>query len=175
MYPGLHDVLISRDAIQRRVHDLGAAISQECAGEELLVISILKGAAIFTADLIRSITVPICVEFVELASYDGTESTTEIRILKDIDVPVADKNLLVVEDIVDTGLTVSFLADRLMARGPRSLRVCALLSKPARRRTPVNIDYLGFSIPDEFVVGYGMDHHGHFRNLPDIRIWSGNV
>lgn len=170
----MNQVLIDRETIQRRVRELGAEISREYAGKDLLVVAILKGAAIFAADLLRAITVPLCLEFMEVASYDGTESTAEIRIIKELRESVAGRDLLLVEDIVDTGLTLAYLVDRLGVLGPKSLRICALLSKPQRRRTPVNIDYLGFSIADQFVVGYGLDHRGKFRNLPDVCIWQGN-
>lgn len=165
-------VLIDSQRIQKRVRDLGLAISRDYAGQELMVVTILKGAAIFAADLVRSITVPLSMEFMEVHSYDGTESTAQVTMVKDLQAPVADQNLLLVEDIVDTGLTLSHLAERLEARNPRSLRICALLSKPDRRVIPVSIDYLGFSIPDEFVVGYGLDYRGHYRNLPDIQVWE---
>ncbi len=169
-------ILIHRRAIRKRVSELGAAISQDYASEELVAVAILKGAAIFAADLLRYITVPLSVEFMEVRSYNGTESTNQIRVIKDLQGPVEGKNLLLVEDIVDTGLTLSHLTERLRARNPRTLRVCALLDKPERRLVPVSIDYVGFSIPNAFVVGYGLDYQGQYRNLPDIRFWrTGNI
>lgn len=165
-------VLIDRKTIQKRVRDLGLAISRDYAGQELVAVAILKGAAIFAADLIRSITVPLSLEFMEVCSYDGTKSTAQVRIVKDLDAPIAGRNLLLIEDIVDTGTTLDYLAEYLRARKPGSLGICALLSKPDRRLVPVSIDYLGFVIPDEFVIGYGLDYRGAHRNLPDIRIYK---
>ncbi|MDP2663594.1 MAG: hypoxanthine phosphoribosyltransferase [Dehalococcoidia bacterium] len=170
----MNRILIDSATIQRRVRELGGSVSRDFAGQELQAVVILKGATIFAADLLRSISVPICVEFMEVSSYCGTESTTEVTVVKDLRAPVEGRNLLLIEDIVDTGLTLSFLIKRLKALGPKSLRVCALLSKPARRQALVDIDYLGFTIADEFVVGYGLDYAEHFRNLPDLCIWQGN-
>lgn len=168
----MHKILIDRRTILNRVQELGAAISSDYAGDEVAVVAILKGAAIFAADLVRAISVPVSLEFMEVASYDGTETTGVVRVSKGLAAPVAGKNVLIVEDIVDTGLTLAFLVNHLGAQAPKTLRTCAFLSKPERRRTSVKVDYLGFAIPDEFVVGYGLDHLGRFRNLPDISVMT---
>ena len=168
-------VLIDRRTIHKRVRELGIAISRDYAGEELLVVAILKGAAIFVADLVRQIAVPLSVEFMEVCSYDGTESTSRVAIIKDLQAPLAGKNILLVEDIVDTGATLSSLITHLRARNPKTLRVCALLTKPDRRLIHVDLDYLGFSVPNEFVVGYGLDYRGLYRNLPDLRILNSQM
>ncbi len=168
-----HRILLDRATILRRVRELGAMVSRDLAGQELLAVVILKGATIFAADLLRSITIPVCLDFMEVSSYCGAESTARVTLVKDLKSPVDGRNLLLIEDIVDTGLTLSYLTRRLAALGPSSLRVCALLSKPARRQTQVEIDYLGFTIEDQFVIGYGLDHGERHRNLPDICIWQG--
>lgn len=171
----MQTVLIDRETIHRRVQELGAAISRDYAGDELIMVVVLKGAAVFMADLLRAITIPVSIEFVEFCSYDGSRSTGQITVVKDVQASVTGKNLLIVEDIVDTGVTLSFLAGRLRSRDPKSLRICALLSKPDSRQVKVAVDYLGFSIPNEFVIGYGLDYNGRFRNLPEIVIWQDNM
>ena len=152
--------------IKERVGKLGEQITQEYWGEELVVIGILKGSFIFLADLTRAIELPLAVDFIGLASYEGTESTGVVRITSDLADSIEGKHVLVVEDIVDTGLTMDFLLKNLRTQRPASLKVCSLLYKPDRNIVPVEIDYLGFEIPDEFLVGYGLDFDGKYRNLP---------
>jgi hypoxanthine phosphoribosyltransferase len=163
--------LIPADRIADRVSELGAAIARDYAGMDLVLVCVLKGGFVFAADLARAIDLPLRIEFLGVQSYgDGTLSTGEARITLDSAHALAGKHVLLVEDIVDTGLTFSFLLDHLRARGLASLKVCSLLHKPAREKIPVKIDYLGFTIEDVFVVGYGLDHAGLHRNLPYIGI-----
>ncbi len=162
-------VVLTEEQIRVRVRELGAEISRDYAGTSLVVIGILTGAALFVADLVRSITIPVEIDFIAAASYGKqTESSGEVRILKDLGRSVHGRDLLIVEDIVDTGLTLRYLLQMLLARGPASVKSCALLDKPSRRRVEVRADYTGFTIPDTFVVGYGLDHAGLYRNLPYI-------
>lgn len=164
-------VLISRDDIRKRVREMGEVISSDYEGKNLLVVGILKGAIIFLADLVREITVPLQLDFVAVSSYGGGTSTSgAVRILKDLEVPVEDKHLLIVEDIVDTGLTLRYLLENLRSRNPLSVRACTILDKPDRRLVDVKVDYCGFTIPDKFVVGYGLDYDQKYRHLPDICI-----
>lgn len=163
------EVLFSKGIIEERVRELAGQISRDYAGRELLIVGVLNGAFIFMADLIRSLTIPCRVDFVRLASYGNcTVSSGEVRITKDLETPIAGKDLLIVEDIVDTGLTLSRLVEMLRERRPESLRVCALLDKAERRLVPFTADYVGFPIPDHFVVGYGLDYNEKFRFLPDV-------
>ena len=163
--------LISAEAIAARVAELGREITRDKQGEDLVVISVLKGSFMFCADLIRQIDLPLNVEFLGVRSYgDSTETSGEVQITSDISRRLEGKDVLLVEDIVDTGLTLKFLLDLLARRGPSSLKLAALLHKPSRTRIPVQIDYLGFSIEDVFVVGYGLDHAQRHRNLPYVGV-----
>lgn len=165
------EVLLSEEQVQARVRELGEAISRDLAGEQVLVIGILKGAFIFMADLVRAMSVPLTVDFMSLSSYgSSTESSGEVRIVKDLEQAVDGKHVLVVEDIIDTGLTLKYLSEILRRRNPRSVRICALLDKPSRRKTEMAADYVGFVIPDHFVVGYGLDFDQQYRNFRDVRI-----
>lgn len=165
------EVLFSKDIIEQRVRELAEEISRDYAGGELIVVGILKGAFIFMADLIRSFKIPCQVDFAQLASYgSGTVSSGDVVIRKDIGLPIAGRDVLIVEDIVDTGLTLSFLVETLKKRGPRSLKVCVLLDKKARRKVPFTADYTGFDIDDGFVVGYGLDFNEQGRYLPDVYV-----
>jgi len=164
-------VLISRKEIRKRVRELGEKISRDYQGKDLLLIGILKGAFVFLADLIREIRIPLQVDFLGVASYgSGTRPSEEVKVFKDLNQPVLGQNILIVEDIVDSGLTTDYLVRLLKARSPGSIRVCALLDKPDRRSVPIRIDYKGFTVPDGFVVGYGMDISGVYRNLPEIHL-----
>lgn len=163
--------LITAEAIAARVGELGAQITRDHAGRTLVILCVLKGSFVFTADLVRQISLPLRVEFLGLQSYgDGTRSTGVVQITQDLTQPIAEQDVIVVEDIVDSGLTLSYLLDLLRARGPRSVRVCALLHKPARTACRVDIDYLGFTVEDRFVVGYGLDWAQQYRNLPSIGV-----
>ncbi len=167
----LGPVLIDSATIQKRVRELGAQITADYRGKNPHLIAILKGASIFHADLIRAIDLGISMDFVAVGSYgNSTVTGGEVRILKDRDESLERKDVLLVEDILDTGLTLNCLLRYLTSRGPKSLKVVAFLNKPSRRKVEVPVDYVGFEIPDEFVVGYGLDFAQRYRNLPDIRV-----
>ncbi|MBI3722689.1 hypoxanthine phosphoribosyltransferase [bacterium] len=172
MIPRFEDFepLLSEEQIKARTRELGRAISRDLApASDLVVVGVLKGSLVFMADLIRSLPPDVTCDFLRLSSYEGgTESTGSVRFDFDLTQPIAGKNVLIVEDIVDTGLTMSFLLDALRVRKPRELRICALLDKPARRKREVPVHYKGFTIEDRFVIGYGLDLEGRFRNLPYI-------
>lgn len=162
-------VLFDRDLIEQRTLELGRQVKADYAGKDLVVVTVLKGAFVFAADLTRAIDLPMIVDFAEIVSYgEGTESTEEVVLTKDVAVNVKGRDVLIVEDIVDTGLTTAFLVDHLRIRDPRSLEVCALLYKPAKQRVEVPLRYVGFEVGDVFVVGYGLDYAGKYRNLPEI-------
>jgi hypoxanthine phosphoribosyltransferase len=162
-------ILISREAIDKRVREIADAVSRDYQGRDLVVIGVLKGAFIFMADLVRALHVPCVIDFVRLASYgSGSQSAGKVVLTKDLETSIRDKDILIVEDIVDTGLTLSYLVNWLKERNPRSLRVCAMLDKRARRKVPFEADYVGFAIEDRFVVGYGLDFDERSRFLPDV-------
>ena len=161
------DLLYSQEKIADRIRKLGELISEDYENKNPILIGVLKGCIIFMADLIRQITVPLDVDFMAISYYGGEDSSL-VKITKDIDLNVAGRPVIMVEDIVDTGLTVSFLLDHLKQKEPASLRLCALVDKPSRRKVQVHIDYLGFTIPNKFIVGYGIDWNDKFRYLPDI-------
>jgi hypoxanthine phosphoribosyltransferase len=167
---GIGDVVVSSEQLRRRVEELGAEISGDYpAGESLLLVGVLKGALFFLADLMRAIDIPVEVDFMAVASYgSATDSSGVVRILKDLDAAIEGRHVLIVEDIVDSGLTLQYLLRNLGWRGPQTLGVCALLTKPARREVDLPIRYVGFEIPDEFVVGYGLDLGERHRNLPFV-------
>jgi hypoxanthine phosphoribosyltransferase len=161
------DILLTEEQIATRVSELGAEISSDYAGRPLALVSVLKGSLPFMADLMRAITIPVRIDLMEVSSYGGatTESSGLVRILKDLSASVEAEDVLIVEDIIDTGLTLNYLLRYLGGKRPGSLRVCTLLDKPARRLVEIPIDYVGFTIPDRFVVGYGLDFDEHYRNL----------
>lgn len=167
---GKVEVLISQVDLQARVRALGEEITRDYAGRPLVVVGVLKGSFIFLADLVRAIDLPVLVDFIGVSSYQGATSTGAVKITSDLTRPIDGKDVLLVEDIVDTGLSMRYLLDNLAVRRPASLRVCALLEKPARARVKVPIDYRGFVIGDEFVVGYGLDWDGRMRNLPFVGV-----
>ncbi len=167
-------VLISEDKVQARVRELAAEITRDYAGKDLTLVCVLKGSAFFAMDLAKHIDLPLTVEFLGVSSYQGgTETTGEVRITTDVSKPMAGKHLLIIEDIIDTGLTMKFLLENLGARHPASLKLCSLLEKPSRARTKVTIDYKGFVIDDHFVVGYGLDYGEKYRNVPFIGVMKG--
>jgi len=162
-------ILISRGEIAKAVDRLASEIKRDYQGKQPLLIGILKGSFVFMADLIRQLDLPLELDFVRLSSYGAArESSGKVRIIQGLNTPIKDRDVLVVEDIVDTGITTSFLLDYLRKRKPASLKLCALTDKPSRHKVPVSIDYLGFTVPDEFIVGYGIDCDEKFRYLPDI-------
>jgi hypoxanthine phosphoribosyltransferase len=165
------DVLIEPPALQGRIAELGDEISGDYAGRDLLLVGVLKGAVFFMADLMRHLTIPCEIDFMAISSYgDGTDSSGVVRILKDLDINIEGRDVLVVEDIVDSGLTLSYLMRNLEAREPASLEICALLTKPERREIEVPVKYVGFEIPDRFVIGYGLDFAERYRNLPYVGV-----
>jgi hypoxanthine phosphoribosyltransferase len=167
------EILVQADDLQRRVRELGQEISRDYAGEELILVCVLKGAVFFLADLMRQIDVPCEVDFMAVASYgDATDSSGVVRILKDLDAPIEGRHVLIVEDIVDSGLTLKYLLRNLAARKPKTLEVCALLTKPERRKAQIDARYIGFEIPNRFVIGYGLDHAERYRNLPFVAAMS---
>lgn len=166
---GVGAKIVKQDVLQRRVAQLGAAICADYAGRPLLLICVLKGAVFFLADLMRHIDIPVEVDFMAVASYgSATDSSGVVRILKDLDMPLEGRDVLIVEDIVDSGLTLQYLMRNLGSRNPASLEVCSLLTKPSRRKVDLPVRYVGFEIPDRFVVGYGLDYDERYRNLPYI-------
>jgi hypoxanthine phosphoribosyltransferase len=166
-------VLYTREQIAARVADMGAAITRDLAGEKLVMVGVLKGAAPFLADLARAVQVDATFDFVAVSSYGkGHRSSGAVKLIKDLDESVEGKNVLIVEDILDTGLTLSYLRKIMLQHKPRTLRIAALLDKPSRRIEKIDADYVGFSIPNLFVVGYGMDYAERYRNLPDICLMS---
>ncbi len=166
--------LLSASTIAERVHALGAQIAADYAGKSLVLLCVLKGSFVFAADLARAIDLPLRVEFLGVRSYgDHTRSSGVVQITQDLTRPIEGDHVLIVEDIVDTGLTLSYLREQLLARGPASAKVCALLHKPSRSIKPVDIDYLGFTVEDVFVVGYGLDYAERYRNLPYVGLLRG--
>ena len=167
--PDVGEILVQPDVLQRRVRELGAEISRDYEDRDLLLVCVLKGAVFFLADLMRQLTVDPEVDFMAVASYgDATDSSGVVRILKDLDAPIEGRHVLIVEDIVDSGLTLKYLLRNLAARKPATLEVCALLTKPERRKTQIDAKYIGFEIPNRFVIGYGLDHAERHRNLPFV-------
>jgi hypoxanthine phosphoribosyltransferase len=169
--PGVGDILVQQDELAHRVRELGRQISREYANRDLFLVGVLKGAVFFLSDLMRHLEVPCEVDFMAVASYgSSTDSSGVVRILKDLDAPIEGREVLIVEDIVDSGLTLSYLLRTLRARDPASLEVCALLTKPERRKVDLPIRYVGFEIPNRFAIGYGLDHDERFRNLPYVAV-----
>ncbi len=167
----VEEVLIDEDTLQGRIAELGAEITDDYRGRDLLLVGVLKGAIFFMADLMRAIEVHCEVDFMAISSYGaGVDSSGVVRILKDLDVSIEGRNVLVVEDIIDSGLTLSYLLRNLEAREPASLEICALLTKPGRRQIDVPVRYVGFEIPNKFVIGYGLDYGQRFRNLPYVAV-----
>jgi hypoxanthine phosphoribosyltransferase len=167
--PAIGEILVQADELQHRVRQLGAEITRDYAGKELLLIGVLKGAVFFLSDLMRALEVPCEVDFMAVSSYgSSTDSSGVVRILKDLDAPLEGRDVLIVEDIVDSGLTLQYLMRTLETRGPASLAVCALLTKPERRKVETPARYVGFEIPDRFAIGYGLDYAERYRNLPYV-------
>ena len=171
LYDDMEQVLLSQQQIREKVEELGAQISQDYVGKEPVLVSVLKGAFIFMADLCRAITIPCSMDFMAVSSYGaGTESSGRVRIIKDLDTNIQNKHVILVEDVLDSGITLHYLIQLLRQRQPASLRLVTLLDKPARRRAQVDMDYCGFQVPDAFLVGYGLDYGEKYRNLPDVCI-----
>ena len=176
MNTDIEKVMIEEDEISRRVAELGAEISKYYAGQKVLIIGILSGSVPFLSDLVRKMTGDIEIDFMAVSSYaDGTESSGRVKIIKDLNVDIKDRNVLIAEDIIDSGRTIARLCDMLLVREPKDLKICAFLDKPGRRVVDIAADYIGFSIPDEFVVGYGLDYAQKYRNLPFVGVLKRSV
>ena len=172
----IRKVLLDEDTLLKRIKELGNEITEDYKDKDLVVVGILKGAVIFMSELVKNIKLPITIDFMAVSSYGkSTISTGEVRIIKDLDFSVEGKDILIVEDIIDTGLTLNYLTEILKKRGANDVRICTLLDKPERRTVGVHLDYLGFEIPDEFVVGYGLDYAEQYRNLPYIGVLKEKV
>jgi hypoxanthine phosphoribosyltransferase len=168
---GVGEILIDEERLQERIRDLGREISADYAGKELLLVGVLKGAVFFMADLMRSLTVPCEIDFMAISSYGAaTDSSGVVRILKDLDINIEGRHVLVVEDIIDSGLTLSYLLRNLESREPADIEICSLLTKPDRREIDVPVKYVGFEIPNKFVIGYGLDFAERYRNLPYVGV-----
>ncbi len=177
MHQDIDHILVSEEQLQAKVAELGAQISADYEGRDLLLVSILKGAVVFMADLMRAVAIPCAIDFMVVSSYGGanTSSTGLVKIIKDLDQDLSGKDVLIVEDILDTGITLSHLMPMLQMRKPNSLRLCTILSKPSRRKADIEPDYCGFEVPDEFVVGYGLDYDEKYRNLPYVGVLKPEV
>ena len=177
MHQDIDHILVSEEQLQAKVAELGAQISADYEGRDLLLVSILKGAVVFMADLMRAVTIPCAIDFMVVSSYGGanTSSTGLVKIIKDLDQDLSGKDVLIVEDILDTGITLSHLMPMLQMRKPNSLCLCTILSKPSRRKADIEPDYCGFEVPDEFVVGYGLDYDEKYRNLPYVGVLKPEV
>lgn len=172
MEKDIQRVLLSEETIRRRVEELGKLLTEEYAGKDPVVVGVLKGVVVFYSDMIRQIKVPCQMDFMWLSSYSGTNSTGELIVRRDVSVDIKDRHVLILEDIYDTGTSLDFTYRHLMSKGPASLKICTLLDKPERRKPGITLkpDYVGFTIPNEFVVGYGLDYNEHFRNLPYVGV-----
>lgn len=171
MNKDIREILIAEDALQSKVAELGAKITEDYKDKDLLLVCVLKGAVIFVSDLMRQIDLPLDIDFMAISSYGtNTQSSGVVRILKDLNTSIENRHVLIVEDIIDSGLTLSYLVENLKSRGPSSVEICTILDKPDRRAINLDIKYTGFQVPDEFVVGYGLDYAEKYRNLPYIAI-----
>lgn len=176
IHADVEEVLLTGEQVQGRVVELGAQLAADYDGRDPVLVSVLKGSIIFLADLVRAMPIPLSIDLMEVSSYGAsTESSGQVRILKDLSTSIAGREVIVVEDIIDTGLTLNYLLRYLDDKGPASVRICCLLDKPARRLAPIEIDYRGFTIPDRFVIGYGLDYGEHYRNLPYIGVLRPSV
>ena len=172
METDIQRIPLSEEAIQNKVKELGKLLTEEYAGKDPVVVGVLKGVVVFYADMIRQIRVPCQMDFMWLSSYSGTNSTGEMIVRRDVSVDIRDRHVLILEDIYDTGSSLDFTYRHLMAKGPASIKICTLLDKPERRKPGITLkpDYVGFTIPNEFVVGYGLDYNEHYRNLPYVGV-----
>ncbi len=176
MLQDIDKVLITQEELDKRVQELGEQISRDYKDKNLLMVSVLKGSVVFMADLMRAISIPAAIDFMAVSSYgSGVKTSGVVRILKDLDSPIEGKDLLVVEDILDSGVTLNYLRELLRERGPASIKIVTLLDKPERRTADVVADYTGFTVPDEFVVGYGLDYDEHYRNLSFVGVLKPSV
>lgn len=171
MIEDIEEIILSENEIKERIEELGLQIEEDYKDKPLVIIGILKGSILFTSDLVRKINLPLTLDFMAVSSYGNTtQSTGVVKIIKDLDKNIEGKHILIVEDIIDSGLTLKYLKEILSARGPASIKICTLLDKPSRRKEYVNVDYVGFEVPNAFIVGYGIDYAERYRNLPYIGI-----
>lgn len=176
MMKDIKKVLYSKEEIAKRVKELGAQITKDFKDEKITLICILRGSCVFFADLLRAIKLDVDIDFISVSSYGtGTVSTGEVNLIKDLGAPIKDKNVILVEDIIDTGTTLSYLKRVFEARGPKTIKICTILDKPSRRKVKMEGDYVGFEIPDEFVVGYGLDYDQKYRNIPEVCVLKRQV
>lgn len=176
MLKDVQEILVTKEDIQKKIEEMGKAISEDYKGKDLMLVGVLKGSVPFMADLMRAINIPCTMDFMAVSSYGNTtQSSGIVRILKDLDANIQDKNILIVEDIIDTGYTLKYLIENLKSRKPSSIKICCFLDKPDRRKVDLDIDYVGFKIPDEFVIGYGLDFAEKYRNLPFVGILKKEV
>lgn len=176
IHEDIERVLISEEDLKIKIKEMAEKISEDYKGEELVVVTVLKGGVMFSVDLMREIEVPVMIDFMSASSYGASsKSSGVVKIEKDLDMPIEGKNVLLVEDIIDSGRTLSYIADILRKRGPKSLEICTILDKPSRRVVDIDVKYIGFEIPDEFVVGYGLDYAQKHRNLPYVGILKRSV
>jgi len=175
LHDDVEEILVDRDTIAARVSELGAELSADFEGRDPVLVSVLKGALVFLADLMRAMDLPTSIDLMEVSSYAGTETSGQVRILKDLSKPIEGRHVVVVEDIIDTGLTLNYLLRYLADKAPASVSIVCLLDKPARRLAEIPIDYVGFTIPDRFVIGYGLDFDERYRNLPYIGVLKPSV
>lgn len=172
----IQEVLLSEEKLAAVIKELGSQISEDYRGKNLLMVSILKGSVVFMSDLMRAVTIPCRIDFMSVSSYgSGVKTSGVVKIVKDLDIPLAGYDLLIVEDILDSGMTLSYILEVLEARGPKSVKLCTLLDKPDRRKVNIKPDYVGCEVPDEFVVGYGLDYDEKYRNLPYVGILKPEV
>jgi len=170
MHNDIAEILVTEEAIKAKVAELGGRISEDYRGRNLLLVGLLRGAIVFLSDLMRAIDIPVQLDFIGISSYGASTESGAVRLVMDLETDISGRDVLIVEDIVDTGKTLSYLVENLKARQPASLRLCALLDKPERRKVPITVDYAGFEIPDKFVVGYGLDFAEGYRNLPFVGV-----
>ncbi|MBE6757805.1 MAG: hypoxanthine phosphoribosyltransferase [Ruminococcaceae bacterium] len=176
MHKDIAEILYTKETLQTAVQELGRQISEDYKDKNLFMVSVLKGSLVFMADLMRAVTVPCSIDFLSVSSYgNSTKTSGEVRVIKDLDCPLENKDLLIVEDILDSGVTLSYLKKMLAARGPRSIKICTLLDKPDHRRADITADYRCFVTPDAFIVGYGLDYAEQYRNLPYVGILKPEV
>ncbi len=176
MQGDIEEILVSREEISNMVKKLGKRISEDYKGKELVLVGVLKGGFVFLSDLMREITIPVDMDFISVSSYgNSTKTSGVVRLIKDIDINITNKHVLIVEDLVDTGLTLKHLKELFNTRGPLSVKIATALDKPSRRKVQIEIDYKGMEIPDKFVIGYGLDYAGKYRNLPDVCTLSPKV
>lgn len=176
MHQDLDRILLTEEQLREKVQELGAQISRDYEGKNLLLVGLLKGSVVFMSDLMRAITIDAGIDFMSVSSYGkGAKTSGVVKIIKDLQEDIASYDVLIVEDILDSGMTLSYITQLLRARGPKSIRLCTLLDKPERHKVDVHIDYLGFTIPDEFIVGYGLDYAERYRNLPYIGVLAPKI